>query len=282
MNTPTPPSPNPNPQPPIITLTTDFGTADTYVAQMKGVIAGITLSARVIDSTHDIPPQNILAGALALDTLVDAFPDGTIHVAVVDPGVGSQRAAVAIQTERFTLVGPDNGLFTMVLDRYPPTTIVSLTNPAYHRSPGSPGSPICPTFHGRDIFAPAAAHLADGVPISQLGDPCTTLVNLNLRPPEVSPKEIKARVLTSDRFGNLITNLSRDVFEAWLSEQSGTKMQVRVKGKKIGTIQQTFADVKTNEPVAYFGSSNRLEIAVREGSARDRFGNHPRVVVYCA
>lgn len=257
----------------VITLTTDFGTTDTYVAQMKGVIAGIALDARVIDATHGIPPQDILAGAIALDALVDAFPDGTIHVAVVDPGVGSDRAAVAVKTERFTLVGPDNGLFTMVLDRYPPTAIVSLTNTDYHRDK------VSQTFHGRDIFAPAAAHLANGVPIKQLGEPATTLVHLNIPQPEVSPDGLIALTLTADHFGNLITNLTRDRYDQWLVSTGSQSATVSVKKHKIGPVRQTYAEVQPGEPVAYFGSSGRLELAIRNGSANDLLGKADKVRV---
>lgn len=257
----------------MITLTTDFGTTDTYVAQMKGVIAGIASDARVIDGTHDIPPQDILAGAIALDSLVDVFPDGTIHVAVVDPGVGSQRAAVAVKTERFTLVGPDNGLFTLVLDRYPPTAIVSLTNPDYHRDP------VSATFHGRDIFAPVAAHLAAGIAIHKLGEPVNTLINLNIPQPEASSDGLSVLTLTADRFGNLITNLTQAFFSDWLTRANAKGVTVSVKGHVIGPVRRTFADVQPGEPVAYFGSSGRLELAVRNGSAKDMTGELPRVTL---
>ena len=257
----------------MITLTTDFGTRDTYVAQMKGVIAGIAPDVRVIDGTHDIPAQDILAGAVALDSLVDAFPDGTIHVAVVDPGVGSQRAEVAVKTERFTLVGPDNGLFTLVLDRYPPTAIVSLTNPDYHRDP------VSATFHGRDIFAPVAAHLANGVPIKQLGEPTTTLVNLNIPQPETTADGLSVLTLTADRFGNLITNLTQHFFNNWLARTNADGAAASVKGHAIGPVRRTFTDVPPGEPVAYFGSSGRLELAIRNGSAKDALGELPRVTL---
>lgn len=251
---------------PPITLTTDFGAADTYVAQMKGVIAGIVPGVRVIDGTHGIPAQDILAGAIALDSIVDAFPDGAIHVVVVDPGVGSERAAVAVKTERFVLVGPDNGLFTLVLDRYPPTAIVNLNNPTWHRVP------VSPTFHGRDIFAPVAAHLASGTPINQLGEPATTLVNLNIPGVEMTPRGLTAVTLTADRFGNLVTNLTRKYFDGWLSEVGAEGVVVSAKRYTIGPIRQTFTDVEPGELVAYFGSSGRLELAMRNGSAYELLG----------
>jgi S-adenosylmethionine hydrolase len=259
--------------PAVITLTTDFGTADTYATQMKGVIAGISPQARVIDGTHGIPPQNILAAAVALDSMVEAFEDGAIHVTVVDPGVGSDRAAVAIETSGFTLVGPDNGVFTLVLDRYPPTAIIRLTDPAYHREP------VSATFHGRDIFAPVAAHLANGTAIEQLGEPVSTLVNLNIPQPSETPDGLTAVVMMADRFGNLVTNLTRDRYDAWLAGNNAVSATVNIKRKKLGPILRTYADVQPGEPVAYFGSSGRLEIAVRDGSAGEVFGFAGKVVV---
>ncbi len=263
---------NPNPQvtSPIITLTTDFGSADTFVAQMKGVIAGVAPHARVIDGAHGLPAQNILAGAVALDSLVDAFHDGTIHVAVVDPGVGTEREAVAVQTDRFVLVGPDNGLFTLVLDRHPPTAIIRLTDPAYHRAA------VSATFHGRDIFAPVAAHLANGTAIESLGEPVTTLVNLSIPQPSETTDGLTAVVLLADQFGNLVTNLTRDHYDTWLSEgRAGGAggAVVSVKGREIGPVRRAFADVGPGEPVAYFGGSGRLELAVRNGSAQAKFGS---------
>ena len=261
MTTPPPQSLTPSPQPPIITLTTDFGLADTFVAQMKGAIAGISPGTRVIDSTHEVPAGNILSGAVALDSLVDAFPNGTIHVAVIDPGVGSGRAAVAVNTERFTLIGPDNGLFTLVLERYPPTAIVNLNDPAWHNPP------VSPTFHGRDIFAPASAHLAYGTPINKLGEPTSTLVNLNIPQVEETPEGLTALVLSTDRFGNLITNLTRNQYDSWLVGTGCAGAVIGVKKRVVGPIKQTFADVNPGDPVAYFGSSGRLELAICNGSA---------------
>jgi len=240
---------------------------------MKGVIAGIAPGVRVIDGTHDLPAQDILAGAVALDSMVDAFADGTIHVAVVDPGVGSERAAVAVRTAVFTLVGPDNGVFTLVLERHPPTAIVRLTDEAYHRVPTSA------TFHGRDLFAPAAAHLANGVAIEKLGEPATTLVNLNIPQPDVTADQIVAVVLLADRFGNLVTNLTRERYDAWLAQTHAESAKVCIKGRQIGPVRRTYADVERGDPVAYFGSSGRLELAVRNGSAADEFGPTARVVM---
>lgn len=257
---------------PIITLLTDFGSGDTYAAQMKGVIAGIVPEATVIDLTHQVPPHDILTGGLMLDGAVDAVPDGAIHIAVVDPGVGSDRAAIAVQTRRFSLVGPDNGLFTAVLEREPQYAAVQLTNRRYHRQTTSA------TFHGRDIFAAAAAHLATGLPMAELGPPAERLVRLELPKVRVSPGQIDATVLLTDRFGNLITNLTINLFEAWRAEGGGAT-RIEVGGHTIHRVSRTYADGAPGELVAYFGSSGRLEIAVRNGSAKARIGDSDQTPV---
>ncbi len=258
---------------PLVTLTTDFGLSDTYVAQMKGVFAGISPDVRVVDATHGIPPQDVVAGALALDAIVDTFPDGTIHVVVVDPGVGSDRAAVAVRTDRFILIGPDNGLFTLVLDRYPPASIVQLTNVDYHRAT------VSATFHGRDVFAPVAAHLANGVPFQALGEPVNTLVNLNIPQAAETAQGMVAVVLGKDHFGNLVTNLTRTHYDGWLERKNSNSATVSIKGRVIGSVRGTFTDAEPGDPVAYFGSSGRLELAVRDGSASCALGSDIRVTL---
>ncbi len=157
---------------PIITLTTDFGFRDTFAGVMKGVILSIAPAAQIVDLCHGIPPQDILAGALALEESAAFFPRGTIHVAVVDPGVGSDREAIAVETERAFYIGPDNGLFDLVVKKERLKRAVKLQNPRY-RLPA-----VSATFHGRDIFAPAAAHLANGVALDEFGAPIAPLTEL--------------------------------------------------------------------------------------------------------
>ncbi|MEX2387438.1 MAG: SAM-dependent chlorinase/fluorinase, partial [Phycisphaeraceae bacterium] len=187
---------------PLLTLLTDFGHTDTYVGQMKGVIAGIAPQATAIDLIHVVPPQQVLVAAVMLEAAVEAFAAQTIHVAVVDPGVGGARRAVAVRTEKGVFVGPDNGLFTAVLERWPAVEAVALTNRQYQRDT------VSATFHGRDIFAPAAAHLAAGVPMHDLGDSVdpATLVQLNLPQPTPTDHGMTLHVLWIDHFGNLITD----------------------------------------------------------------------------
>jgi S-adenosylmethionine hydrolase len=243
----------------LITLLTDFGTRDTFVGQMKGVILSRCPGAVVVDLTHEIGAQDVLGGALALESAVDAFPRGTVHLAVVDPGVGSQRAAVAIATARAFYVGPDNGLLGLVLRRDPPLAAVRLTNAFYQREP------VSPTFHGRDLFAPAAAHLAGGGKIQSLGE---TLDPGKLHTLELpAPRRESATVLAIDRFGNVTTNLT----DADLADIAA----VRGGERWIERISRTYSDVPEGEPVAYLNSAGRLEIAIRNGNASDSLHLHP-------
>lgn len=246
----------------IITLLTDFGTEDTYVGVMKGVIASLCPGATVIDLTHEVPPQDIATGAFLLDVSVDYFPEGTIHVAVVDPGVGTARKPIALRTARGFFVGPDNGIFTLVLQRQKLLQAVCLDNPRYHLSS------VSATFHGRDIFAPVAAHLAQGVPLEELGTPLTRLQRLPLPRIRVDWLGIRATIVHIDRFGNAITNLTRADYEAWRTRWDVKEPVVEVvSGERLLPICRTYGDVPHGQPLALFGSSERLEIAVNGGSA---------------
>lgn len=247
------------PHPPIIALLTDFGLADSYVGEMHAVIAAIAPAARVIDLSHDLPPQDLVAAAVLLADTVDTFPAGSIFTAVVDPGVGSDRRAVAVATERYHFVAPDNGLLTLVLQTHRARSAVVLDNSAmhFHARGGSH------TFHGRDIFSPAAAHLTNHVPISRLGSAVALekLVRLQMPEPVRRDGRLMGQVLRVDHFGNVITSVRR----AHLTDTSGD--QVVVAGRRVGPLRRTFSDVKPGEAVAYIGSHGRLEIAVRNGHA---------------
>ncbi len=260
----------------IITLTTDFGTADSYVGQMKGVMLGLAPGAAIVDISHGVPPQDVVAGALMLDSAIDSFPDGAVHVAVVDPGVGGGRRPIAVRTERCFFVGPDNGLFTAALERHRPLEIVSLSNPEFHRQP------VSDTFHGRDIFAPAAAHLANGVAMGRLGAPLADITQLDWPQPVAHGAGLKLRAIRVDRFGNIITNLTVGQFDGWRAGLWGQNdpVVIRIARHRIGRISRTFSDVCVGELLAYWGSGGGLEVAVRDGSAAENLGVSVGVELY--
>lgn len=254
----------------IITLTTDFGTADGFVGAMKGVILSIAPHAQVVDITHEIPACDVLAGALALETATPFFPKGTIHVAVVDPGVGSARAAIGIQTEDHLFVGPDNGIFELAVQadkrRNPDAVLVDgrtvcLTDRKFHLPRPSA------TFHGRDIFATAAAWLANGNLLESMGGSTRLRVPLVISEPRETRDALEIHVLRADRFGNLITDLSAERFEIW--NPLGNAVRIEAGVRKIEGLRRTFSDVPSSEVLAYFGSGGRLEIALNQGRADD-------------
>ncbi len=238
-----------------ITLTTDFGDADGYVGAMKGVILSLAPQVTVVDISHAVPAQQVRHASRVLATAAPFFPPGTIHVAVVDPGVGSQRRGIALQTPTAMFVGPDNGLFSPFLRDQ--LACVALTNAAAHHHP------VSATFHGRDIFAPVAAHLANGMPLAALGpvvdDPVTWP---DPRPQRLPDGRLRAHVVYVDHFGNLVTNIQ---------SLTGQDVQVLVGGTTL-PLRHTYADVASGELVALVGSSGDLEIAVRDGSAAERLG----------
>jgi S-adenosylmethionine hydrolase len=244
-------------QPPI-TLLTDFGTADYFVAAMKGVILSAYPSARIIDLTHDIPAQDIEAAAFTLLATYSAFPSGTIHVAVVDPGVGSNRRAILIEAHGQFFVGPDNGLFSYVCDEAKPR-IFHLNQPKYFRQP------VSDTFNGRDIFAPVAAALARGIVPRKLGVEVDDHVRLPALGPVVSRGLINGRVIHIDHFGNCVTNITRnELTEAIINDG----FRLEIKGQRIEELRRFFAEeTRENRLFCVWGSAGFLEIAVKNNSA---------------
>ena len=242
---------------PVITLTTDFGQADGYVGAMKGVILSLCPEATLVDISHAVRPQAIQQAAYLLSTVVPYFPPGTIHLAVVDPGVGGDRRPIVVCSERAIYVAPDNGLLSLALALDPPHLAVQI----------QPGGPLSATFHGRDLFAPAAARLACGVDPQKLGPPIplSGLISLpGLRPQRQSGGSWLGQVFHVDRFGNLITNLQPPVVDGQSS--------IRVGAARLAGLHRTFGDVAPGELVAYVGSSGYLEIAIREGNAAGLLG----------
>jgi S-adenosyl-L-methionine hydrolase (adenosine-forming) len=230
----------------LITLLTDFGTADGYVGEVKGVIATLAPGVPILDVSHQLAAQDVEAARLALARYWRRFPRGTVHMVVVDPGVGTSRAALAVQSEDRYLVGPDNGCLS-------PAILLNGSRAVELRIPGG----AAPTFHGRDVFAPAAAHLAAGAALDSLGAPCTN--PLIRRTPEARKRSdgiVEGEVITIDRFGNLITNL--------IAPRGGA---VRIRGRDIGPVRRTYGEVPEGAAIALLGSTGLVEIAVRNASA---------------
>lgn len=255
----------------VITLTTDFGTRDPYVAEMKAVILRLNPDARLVDVTHDVAPHDVLEGALAVEAMVAVCPPGTVHLAVVDPGVGTSRRGLVVSAGGQLFVGPDNGIFTAPLslaDR----EAFELSDPAYRRPT------VAATFHGRDVFGPAAAHLTLGVPPARFGPPIGDPVRLRPATARDVTGGVEGEVLGVDRFGNLITSIDATTVER-LSGRGGT-VTVRIAGRRMPFVR-TYGDLDDGAVGALVGSHGRLEVAVREGSAaaRLRAGRGARVRV---
>ncbi|MBI5582354.1 MAG: SAM-dependent chlorinase/fluorinase [Deltaproteobacteria bacterium] len=252
---------------PVITLSTDFGRDDPYVGIMKGVILGINPRATLVDITHGFSPDRLQEAAWKLSTIIDYFPKGTIHLAVVDPGVGGARRPITVKTKTHCWVGPDNGLFSQILRAEPRAQVFHLTNDRYFLKP------VSATFHGRDIFAPVAAHLSRGLSLPALGKRISDPVLLDLPEPLFEKKALRGQVLYADRFGNLITNLSRELLEQYFP---GKKITVRIGRRVIQGIQENYAQAEPGRLLALFGSSGFLEIACNLGSAAELLGYNPR------
>jgi S-adenosylmethionine hydrolase len=256
----------------LIAVLTDFGGRDTYVGQMHAVLATDAPTARVIDLTHAIAPQNVAQGAVVLADAVEAFPPQTIFLAVVDPGVGSDRRAIAAEIGPWRCVGPDNGLFSGLLDRWPLIRAVTLENAAYRRSN------VSATFHGRDLFAPAAAALANGVPLEELGPSLTSpMVMLPsaqaVRTDVPEGPSLTGTILWADHYGNLLTSITVTdlrsvgggrvgVVHAWGSDTAALAIP----------FVRCYSDAMPGTLIALLGSSGRLELAIVDGSAADHFG----------
>lgn len=246
---------------PVVALITDFGTRDHYVGVMKAVIASRCPDIQLLDITHDVPPQDIRAAAFTLAAAWPFFPAGTVFVVVVDPGVGTGRPAVALRVGESAFVGPDNGVFDLVIAAQPPTAAVSIDNPRLL------GPTISATFEGRDRFAPAAAWLANGTPLEDLGQPVTAAVRLDWPLPRVHADRVVGEVIHVDHYGNLITNLERTPWAPLLAQA-----EIVVDGRGPIPLVRTYGDAAPGTLVCLFGSTDRLEIATVGGSAAATVG----------
>lgn len=243
---------------PVLALLTDFGTRDHYAGTMKGVALGICPDATLVDISHEVPPHDVVAGALELAACYRYFPTGTIFLVVVDPGVGSSRRGIAADTGDYKFVAPDNGVLTPVLDELPARKVVELTERRYARPT------VSRTFEGRDRFAPAAAWLAKGVELSALGRPAGAIHRLDLPHAVVTHDALTGEVLWVDRFGNLITNIDRKTFQKLAQDAS---LEIQVGTHQVPRVVSTYADVGPGEICALFGSTDHLEIAANGRSA---------------
>lgn len=255
----------------IITLLTDFGTQDEYVGVVKGVILGVNPAATLVDITHEIAAQDVEGAAYTLAAAFTYFPEGSIHVVVVDPGVGSDRQIIGVRMSGHLFLAPNNGVLSLVIDQYPIDDIVSVANERYFRHP------VSHTFHGRDIFAPAAGHLSLGVELGAMGPrlPEHRIVRFDTLVPEkdarrrLKGKIIAGEIIKIDRFGNLITNIHWRHMEPMLINNKKDLLVTEAGGRCIEGLAESYDHVPQGEPLAILGSRNCLEIAIRDGNAAE-------------
>jgi S-adenosyl-L-methionine hydrolase (adenosine-forming) len=248
----------------MITLLTDFGTADYFVPAVKGVILSLNPQAQIVDLTHEVPAHDVACGAFTLGACYHNFPAGTVHVAVVDPGVGSERRAIVAQAGGHLFVGPDNGVFSYVYARESDVRVFHATREEFFRRPASP------TFHGRDVFAPLAAWLARGLSPNATGAEISDYVRLGLPEPAVSANQVQGAVIHIDRFGNCATNLT----ERELSlRQAADGASLLVGGRRVAQFGTHFAQAaRRDELLAYLGSAGYWEVALWQDSAAGKLG----------
>jgi S-adenosylmethionine hydrolase len=250
-----------------ITLLTDFGVHDEYVGVMKGVILGVNPSARIIDITHHIDPQDILQAAYLIPSYCPYFPKGTVHIIVVDPGVGSDRTIIALEmTDQFFLA-PDNGVLSLQLESGAADSLVSIENADFFLEP------VSRTFHGRDIFAPVGAYISMGIDIKKMGTPLnkSQLVRFDVRKPRFNNRgELIGTIISIDRFGNLMTNIRSNDVNQILGSQPATKLMIEIGKSHIQGLSESYQGTESENPLAIIGSRGYLEIAVNRGSAQGR------------
>ena len=256
---------------PKIIMLSDFGHRDAYVGIMKSVLLSRCPEAQIVDLCHEVPAQNVLSGSHILATAVPYLSPGTTVVAVVDPGVGGKRRAVAVRTEDHVFVAPDNGLLTETFDIQPPLEAVVLDKPSFHLPD------VSRTFHGRDIFSPCAGSIAAGTPLTEVGTPMD--VEALVRLPEIGPlikdDSIECRVVHVDHFGNVITNLRRPTLQALEREVTG----IKIKGV-VAPLRSTFGDVAEGNAVCYFNSTEYLELGIANRSAAEQFELGQRAMLH--
>jgi S-adenosylmethionine hydrolase len=255
-------------KPPVITLLTDFGLQDEYVGVMKGAILSINPGVQLVDITHYISRHDITQAALVLNASFRFFPKGSIHMIVVDPGVGGERKIICLKKEGHFFIAPDNGVLTMVIQDGKAQKICAVTRQKYFLKS------VSDTFHGRDVFAPVAAHLSKGLEMLNLGKELglEDLTRLEIPVPFVSDKhELVGSVMSIDHFGNLVTNISAQMLKKFQDDEGSQLVEVRLGRFKIRGGAKSYDSVKTGAPIAIIGSRNLLEIALNQGDARKHF-----------
>ena len=246
----------------IITFLTDFGSKSSYVAQMKGIVSSIT-DARIVDITHNITPHNIREGAFVLWSSVSYFPLGTVHVAVVDPGVGTERKGILITTRNHILIGPDNGILMPTAHFIGDFTVYEITNKKYMLQN------ISNTFHGRDIFAPVAAYITKGVPFEEIGEKITDFVDFDFGTAEISSKSATGKIIYIDDFGNIITNINGFKLREFLNYGNKIMAFIGDEQQEIPFLK-SYGYAKKGEMLATIGSSNLFEIGLNQGNAASK------------
>ena len=250
----------------IVTLITDFGLQAEYAGAMKGAILSANPRCRIVDVTHQIPARDILRASFVLKNAYPYFPEGTVHLVVVDPGVGTRRRPLILQKGRHFFIGPDNGVFTGILSAPGELTGYEIIREEFFRKP------VSTTFHGRDLFGPVAGHLAAGLPPQKFGPPISGFALAEWPCPEQKENRLTGRILWTDPFGNLLTNVGRKEYGAVLAERN---WRISGKGWRIELLSETYGEGKPGDPLALFGSSGYLELAVNQGRAADRLGMKP-------
>jgi S-adenosylmethionine hydrolase len=248
---------------PIIALLTDFGSASHYAGTMKGVVLTLCPDVTLVDITHEIPPHDVLTGALELAASYKFFPAGTIFLVVVDPGVGSSRRGLIVDTGDYRFVAPDNGVLTVALREHKPKRVVELTERRYARPT------VSRTFEGRDRFAPAAAWLAKGTEATAMGRPVANWLQLEIPEPREEQTALLGEVMLVDRFGNLVTNIDRRRFDQFRHDGL---ISIAVDGQVVDRLVATYAEAPAGSICALFGSSDHLELALNGGSAAHQLG----------
>ena len=260
----------------IITLLTDFGLKDEYVGTMKGVILSINSSAIIVDITHNIDPHDIIQAAFTIKSSYKFFPEGSLHVVIVDPGVGGSRSIIAIEMAGHIFLAPDNGILTLLVEEENIAEIIRVDNKKFFLKT------VSRTFHGRDIFAPVSAYISSGIKINNVGTPINKneLVKLSIPEPVISDKgELVGSIVSIDRFGNLITNIDSTCLENFCGPNAGNKPEIRFNNSKIRGLSESYENSAPKSPLIIIGSRGYLEIAVNCGSAKNYFKAEKRDII---